>query len=238
KTLLESREHGPFRDVQDLSGRTGLERRDLECLAAADALAGLSGNRHRAFWAVSGTEKPTPLFSTPAAEETMPLLPTPREGVNIIADYASVGLTLRRHPLSLLRERLARRGIRTAEEIQKIRNGAVARAAGLVICRQRPLTASGVTFVTLEDETGQVNLVVWPKIALAQRKALLRSTLLAVTGVVQRDEPGGHPDGAGPSRISEGAGGEHSAVIHLVAGKLDDLSAWLGRLEYQNRDFR
>jgi error-prone DNA polymerase len=215
KALLAARGNRPFEDIQDLAMRAGLDRRDLESLAAADALAGLSGNRHRAFWEVSGTERPTPVFPAPKFEETVPLLPLAGEGENIVADYASVGLTLRRHPLALLRDRLTKRGIRTAEEIKTIRNGAIARTAGLVICRQRPSTASGVTFVTLEDETGQINLIVWPSTGLAQRKALLQASLLAVTGIVQHE----------------------SEVTHLVAGKLHDLSPWLGSFEYKSRDF-
>ena len=215
KALLAARRSRPFENVQDLAVRAGLDRRDLESLAAADALAGLSGNRHRAFWEVSGTERPTPLFPAPQVEETLPLLPLPGEGENIIADYASLGLSLRRHPLALLRERLARRGIRTAQEIKAVRHGAIARAAGLVICRQRPSTASGVTFVTLEDETGQINLIVWSSTGLAQRKALLQASLLAVTGIVQHE----------------------SGVTHIVAGKLHDLSPWLGTFECRSRDF-
>jgi error-prone DNA polymerase len=215
KALLAARQSRSFENIQDLAVRAGLDRRDLESLAAAGALAGLSGNRHRAFWEVSGIERPTPLFPAPQVEETVPLLPLPGEGENIVADYASVGLTLHRHPLALLRERLAKRGIRTAEEIKAIRHGAIARAAGLVICRQRPSTASGVTFVTLEDETGQVNLIVWSSTGMAQRKALLQASLLAVTGMVQHE----------------------SGVTHLVAGKLHDLSPWLGALEYRSRDF-
>jgi error-prone DNA polymerase len=216
KALCLARAGGPFRDVQDLALRGGLSRPDLECLAAADALAGLGFNRHRAFWAVSGMEPPTPVFPVPAAEEAVPLLALPHEDENIAADYASLSLTLRRHPLALLRDRLARRGIRTAEDLQQVPNGAPARAAGLVICRQRPSTASGVTFVTLEDETGQVNLIIWPRTALSERRALLGAALLAVSGVIQRD----------------------SEVTHIIAGKLVDLSPWLGRLDHRSRNFR
>jgi len=216
EVLVAARCERPFRDLQDVADRSGLDRCDLEALAAADALAGLAGHRHRAFWAVSGLETGHPWLPAPPAEDALAMLPVPSEGDNVVADYASSGLSLRRHPLALLRERLTRSGIRSAEQILALRDGAIARTAGLVVCRQRPGTASGVTFVTLEDETGQTNLVVWAKLAEVQRKALLQSTLLAVSGVVQHE----------------------SGVTHIVAGRLTDLSSWLDGLVARRRDFR
>ncbi|NJD04992.1 MAG: DNA polymerase III subunit alpha, partial [Methylococcaceae bacterium] len=215
EALTAARAERPFSDLQDLAARSGINRRDLEALAAADALAGLAGHRHRAFWEVSGLETGDPWLPAPPADGALAMLPVPGEGDNVVADYASSGLSLRRHPLALLRERLARRGIKSAEEILGVRDGAIARTAGLVVCRQRPGTASGVTFVTLEDETGQTNLIVWAKVAEVQRKALLHSTLLAVSGVVQHE----------------------AGVTHLVAGRLIDLSSWLQGLVARSRDF-
>jgi len=144
-----------------------------------------------------------------------PPLSTPTEGEEIVADYATMGLTLRRHPLALLRERLKKRRIRTAEEVANSTHGQFIRAAGIVTCRQRPATASGVIFVTLEDETGYVNLVVWNDLADRQRKELLGSKLLAVSGEVQR------------------AG----RVVHILARRFEDLSALLGRLATSSHDF-
>ncbi len=213
--LVEVRAQQSFASVDDLAKRARLSRVDLEALAAADALRGLAGDRHRAQWQVSGIEAPLPLFTHAAQPEPMVMLPKPGEGQNIIADYASNGLSLRRHPLALLRPRLNQRRVRSATELWSLRNGAVARVAGLVIGRQRPGSAAGVIFVTLEDETGQANVVVWSKVAQAQRRALLQSQLLEVTGTVQQEE----------------------GVLHLVAGRLTDLSEWLGGLHTQSRDF-
>ncbi|WP_017364204.1 error-prone DNA polymerase [Methylococcus capsulatus] len=214
--LSDARRQGPFQSVQDLATRARLDRRELEALAAADALHGLGGHRHRAFWEAAGVEAPTPLYAEPQFAEAEPLLRKPGEAEDVIADYAAAGASLRRHPLSLLRERLDRRGFRTAEALWQVRNGAIARVAGLVVCRQRPMTANGTTFVTIEDETGQINLIVWPATAQAQRRALLRAHLLAVSGTVQQEE----------------------GVLHLVAGRLEDIGKWLGGLVVKSRDFQ
>ena len=201
--------------VADLAERAKLDKRDLEALAAADALKALAGNRHQAFWAAGGIEAPLPVFGVPRVIEATPLLKTPLAVQDTVADYASVGLTLREHPLALLRQRLQAKGVITAQSLWQRRNGSIAQVAGLVICRQRPMTAAGVTFVTLEDETGQVNLIVWPKTALAQRKPLLKARLLGVAGIVQQQD----------------------GVLHLIAGKLEDWSEWIGDLAAKSRDF-
>jgi len=138
-----------------------------------------------------------------------------REGDNIVGDYETTGLTLRRHPLALLRGRLKKRRIHTASEVAESRHGQFIRAAGIVTCRQRPATASGVIFVTLEDETGYVNLIVWNDLADRQRRELLGSRLLAVSGEVQRE----------------------GRVVHVLARRLEDLSALLGRLATTSHDF-
>lgn len=213
--IVQARGRQAFASVTDLAARVGLDRQDLECLAAADALKNLAGNRHRAFWASGGVEAATPVFGVPIIAEAAPLLKPPKPGQEVLADYASTRLSLREHPLGLLRERLRCRGVTTAASLWQRRNGSIAQVAGLVICRQRPMTAAGVTFVTLEDETGQVNLVVWPATALAQRKPLLKARLLSVTGTIQQED----------------------GVLHLVAGKLEDWSSWIGDLESKSRDF-
>src|ERR1700716_2223166 len=149
-----------FASVPDLATRAALDRGDLEALAAAGALASLSGNRHLAFWEVAARERPMPLGFAPGRradlEEGRPLLAAPTEGEGIVADYASPGLTLGRHPLALLRERLAAAALVTARELAGARNGAAVRTAGIVLMRQRPATASGVTFLPLVGERGQV----------------------------------------------------------------------------------
>jgi error-prone DNA polymerase len=217
--LVAARVQQPFASIEDLAARAALDRGDLEALAAAGALAALSGNRHLAFWEVAGTERPLPLAPAAArpasALEGRPLLSAPTEGQAIAADYASLGLTLGRHPLALLRERLRAAALIPAAELITAGNGARVRTAGIVLMRQRPATASGVTFLTLEDESGQVNVIVWERIGREQRHALIESRLLEVHGELQ------HQDG----------------VTHLVAHRLIDRSQLLGELTTRSRDF-
>ena len=204
-----------FTDVADLAHRAALDRRDLACLADAGALAALAGHRHGAVWEVAGVERLPPLLAGSRFDEAAPELPAPTEGEDIVADYRTVGLTLRRHPLALLRDRLARRRLLTSAEIGEAPHGRIVRTAGLVIGRQRPDTASGVVFVTLEDETGATNVIVWRDVSDRQRRELLGARLLAVFGRVERE----------------------GTVVHLIAGRLVDLSPLLGRLAAKSRDF-
>jgi error-prone DNA polymerase len=216
--LVAAREATPWTSVEDLRQRTFLDRGDLKALAAADALSPLAGNRHQAAWSVSGLtagSRPdrkhgqgTLALPPPVDPDCLPLLAPPGEGSEIVADYGSLGLSLRRHPLALLRERLAALRLLTAQEVGEVAAGSRVATAGLVINRQRPASANNVTFVTLEDETGQVNLVVWRRIAENQRQALLGSQLLAVHGEVQRE----------------------AGVTHLIAEGLADYSGLLGGL--------
>ncbi|HEU5176879.1 MAG TPA: error-prone DNA polymerase, partial [Burkholderiales bacterium] len=191
----------------------GLGRKDLRALAAAGALQSLAGHRRQAHWAAAGAARRAPL-DAPAAERA-PALARPKEAEEIVSDYASLGLTLGRHPLALLRKRLDQMRLLKAEALKSRPHGTLARAAGLVTCRQRPDTASGVVFVTLEDETGCMNIVVWRHLVETQRRELLGARLLGVQGVVERD-------------------GE---VVHLVARRLLDYSALLGPLTAPSRDF-
>jgi error-prone DNA polymerase len=207
----------PFATVAELAQRAALNRKEISCLAAAGALQPLAGHRRLARWLASGAQS-RPALGVPLAE-TLPALATPSEGEDIAADYASLGFTLGRHPLALLRPLLARRRLATAEALRALPHGRRARAAGLVTCRQRPDTASGVIFVTLEDETGCASVVVWPSVAERQRQPLLGARLLGVEGTIERD-------------------GE---VVHLVARRLEDHSALLpqllGGLVTHSRDF-
>jgi error-prone DNA polymerase len=213
--LVAARAQGPWDSVVDLAGRARLDRGDLRALAAADALAGLAGNRRLAAWEVTGIGRPLPLAPAPREPQALPLLPPPSEGEAIAGDYASLGLSLRRHPLALLRGHLDRRRLLSAREVGEVPAGSRVATAGLVINRQRPGTASGVTFVTLEDETGFVNLVVWRQLAERQRATLLGARLLGVEGEIQRE----------------------AGVTHLVARRLRDYSGLLGGLVTQSRDF-
>jgi error-prone DNA polymerase len=207
----------PHASVAALAQRAGLNRKDLKCLAAAGALQALAGHRRNARWAASGAEKNPPMRIR--TEDSIPMLMHPSEGEEIAADYASLGLTLGRHPLALLREDLSSRKFVESRDIQNIPHGRRARAAGLVTCRQRPDTATGVVFVTLEDESGCINVVVWNDLVERQRRELLDARLLGVEGVIERD----------------------GAVVHLIARRLEDHSALLARrlgdLEPASHDF-
>ncbi len=214
--IVAARGSGPFLDVQDLARRAALDRSDLEALAAAGALAALTGHRHLAFWSVAGTERELPLAPRSTLAEPTPMLPAPTEGEDIVADYRAVGLTLGRHPLALLRARLSTARVLPAAQLARLPHGRIVRVAGLVLTRQRPASAGGVTFVTLEDETGQVNLIVWERTGRAQRRALLESRLMEVSGELQREGP----------------------VIHVIAHRMTDRSALLGGLLTPSRDFR
>ncbi|HEY4368690.1 MAG TPA: error-prone DNA polymerase, partial [Steroidobacteraceae bacterium] len=162
--LMEARAVRAFADPQDLAVRARLNHRDLEALAAADALAGLVGNRHQAAWTLAGIETDLPLFQDVPLSEATPILRVPTEGQSIVADYRAVGLTLRRHPLALLRERLIRRQVLTAEQLKTADTDRPARVAGIVNVRQSPATAHNTTFMTLEDETGEINVIVWSSV--------------------------------------------------------------------------
>ncbi len=213
--IVAARRERPFASVDDLARRARLDARDLKCLAAAGALKALAPHRRRAYWDVAGVEAPTPLLREAPVVESPPVLSPPTEGEDLVADYASLGLTLGRHPLALLRGRLDSMRLATAEEIRRLPHGRFARACGIVTGRQRPDTAAGVVFVTLEDETGYVNVVVWRDLGERQRRELLGARLMAVHGVIERE-------------------GE---VVHLVARRLVDESALLGRLVTRSRDF-
>ncbi|MGB1883797.1 MAG: error-prone DNA polymerase [Gammaproteobacteria bacterium] len=216
KAIVAARTESSFRHVQDLAARAKLDKGAVNRLSKAGALKTLAGNRHQANWAAQGVESALPVFDgPPEIAEGRPLLRTPTEGENIVADYATTGLTLERHPLALLRPQLSRKRYINAGELARRKHGERIRIAGLVITRQRPGTATGVVFVTLEDETGVVNLIVWSSLVEAQRRELLHSHLMGVNGEVQRD----------------------GAVIHVIAHRLFDHSEMLGRLTTASRDF-
>jgi error-prone DNA polymerase len=247
RRLVDARHARPLASVADLAHRARLDKRDLTCLAEAGALSAIAGHRHGAAWEVAGVERLPPLWHAPtlaaslthsaaalppegaqlapwggpaalasnATDDAAPVLPAPTEGQDIVADYRKLSLTLRRHPLALLRDRLRRRRLATASEIAAAPQGRIVRTAGIVIGRQRPDTASGVIFVTLEDETGATNVIVWRDLSDRQRREVLGAKLLAVFGKIERV----------------------GAVVHVLAGRLADLSPLLGALETRSRDF-
>jgi error-prone DNA polymerase len=215
KRLVSAREEGAFTDSEDLARRAALDQQAMQQLAAADALQSLSGHRRQQVWDASALKAPPALLKEAPVEEDALDLPEAPEGEAIVWDYASLGLTLRRHPLALLRERLQARRFMTAEALKDAPDGRLVRACGIVTGRQQPGTSKGVVFVTLEDETGVVQVIVWKALRERQRNALTRSRLMAVHGVWQRE-------------------GE---VCNLIAGHLEDLTPLLGRLATESRDF-
>ena len=205
----------PFASVKDLARRGALDRRDLHILADANALASLAGNRREALWQSVAAVPEKDMLAVAAVEDETPELGAPSEANDIVADYRSVGLTLGRHPLELLRPQLLANRLMPAATLRTYRDGRLARGCGLVTVRQRPGTAKGVVFVTLEDETGNVNVIIWPTLLEKQRKEALSASLLAVYGVWQCQ-------------------GE---VRHLVAQRLVDMSHLLGGLHAVSRNF-
>lgn len=217
RRIESARQTQAFSDVDDLSRRAGLDARARERLADAGALHGLAGHRHHARWAVAGVEPQLPLFAELAATTEAPVnLPLPTTGEDLLTDYATLGTTLGPHPLTLLRDQLKARRCRSSRELADAEPGRPVSVAGLVIGRQRPQTASGVVFVTLEDEFGLINVVVWQHLAERQRPVLLQSQLLQVDG---------HLESA-------------HGVRHVIAGRLRDLSALLAGLDVRSRDFQ
>jgi error-prone DNA polymerase len=217
RRIADARAALPFVDVEDLARRATLNAHELRVLAEADALAPLAGNRHQAAWAVAGIDtRPTEMLRATRVAEPAVALGSPSEVENTLADYRALGLTLGRHPVALLREKLDRFKVQPAAVLRHYPHGRLARASGLVTHRQRPETAKGTVFVTLEDETGQVNVIVWPAVVESQRRPLLGATLLTVYGQWQRE----------------------GDVMHLVAMKMVDHTGLLQGLQSRSRDFR
>jgi error-prone DNA polymerase len=216
KRIAQARTLQPFAGVDDLARRAGLSQADMRQLASGDALMSLAGHRRQQVWEASALHQAPALLRDAPVHEDLLTLPAAHEGEEVVFDYAALGLTLRSHPLALLRPALKAERLWTAQQMNDFPNGRLARACGIVTGRQQPGTASGVVFVTLEDETGNVNVVVWSHVRERFRQELLRARLLAVYGVWQRE-------------------GE---VRHLIAQHLRDLTPWLGQLPTQSRDFK
>ncbi|WP_145183226.1 error-prone DNA polymerase [Pseudomonas sp. URMO17WK12:I11] len=214
--LQQARAERPWRDVEDLCLRAGLDSRARARLADAGALRGLARDRHHARWQVAAVQSQLPLFAeVEAAPEDEVMLPAPTVGEDLMADYDTLGTTLGPHPLRLLRPRLRALGCRSSAELDGVEHGDAVAVAGLVVGRQRPGTASGVTFVTLEDEYGMLNVVVWRELAERQRRALVGAQLLKVSGRLEQE----------------------NGVRHLIARRLEDVSPLLQGLDVRSRDF-
>ena len=213
--LVAARRTRPFADIRDLARRAELGVKDLRALAAAGAFASVAGHRRNALWQASGMEAMPEMLRDAAAADTAVDLAPPGEGEDLIADYETLGLTLGRHPLALLRSELDAQRMVPAERLRTLPHGRNTRVTGLVTGRQRPGSAQGVVFVTLEDETGNINVIVWPNLVEKQRRELLGASLLTVYGRLERQ-------------------GE---VIHVIADRLRDQTGLLGGLVSRSRDF-
>ncbi|WP_422017467.1 error-prone DNA polymerase [Roseateles sp.] len=215
--IEQARQQGEFTHPQDLALRARLTQQDMQHLAAADALTSLAGHRRQQVWQASALHAMPALLQGSLLPEDELELPAAAEGEEVLWDYAATGLTLRRHPLALLRPRLARQGLLSARQLDAVKNGRRAKACGIVTGRQKPQTAKGTLFVTLEDETGNVQVIVWPKVYEEHRGTILGARLLAVEGVWQRGD---------------------GDVRHLLARGFENLNPLLGRLPTESRDFR
>jgi error-prone DNA polymerase len=216
--IVAARAQHAFDNLHDLVHRALLNRGERDALAGAGALARLTGHRHQAHWQNLAIEEPRPLLAPGADDDTLNdavQLPAPSESADISEDYRSTGLTLGRHPMALLRARKPFSQCRSARDLQSLANGRFVRVAGIVTGRQRPGTASGVVFLTLEDETGNINIVVWRDRQQQFRRALLGGRLLLIKGVME----------------------SRDTVIHVIAGEILDHTRALGELETHSRDF-
>ena len=219
--LVEARRQAAFNNMQDLARRAALNHSDMEALVSANALPRLSPHRHQSHWQHQGMQDYRPLFS---ADENRPentlddgvTLMTPGAIADMLADYDSTGLSLKLHPLALLRQQNPFTQCKRAQDLPDLNHGRFVRIAGLVTGRQRPGSAAGVVFMTLEDETGNINIVVWKDVQQRFRQALLAAKLLLIKGVMECKD----------------------GVIHVIAGELQDYTHVLKGLKQQSRDFR
>ena len=214
--IAAARQQSVFDSAEDLARRVGLEQHEMTLLAGADALMSLSGHRRHQVWDATALKAVPILLRDASVNEELLELPEAPEGEEVVWDYAATGLTLHSHPLALLRPLLAQRRCLTAEQLDAVPNGRVVRACGIVTVRQQPETAKGTMFISLEDETGSVQVIVWPRVKEMQRTPLLRSRLMAVKGTWQRE----------------------GDVRNLIAGHIEDMTPLLGRLTTASRDFK
>ncbi|MEE2731600.1 MAG: error-prone DNA polymerase [Pseudomonadota bacterium] len=214
-TLLQQRAQSAFQSMTDLQQRCRLNKRDMDALAHADAFGCFNQHRFQARWEVQGLQQESPLIQQQHQQETTVTLPAPSEAENLNEDYHSLGLTLGKHPMALLRDHPQLKGYKRHQDLYALGHKRFVRIAGLVTGRQRPGTATGVVFLTLEDETGNSNIVVWRDLVERNRAAVVHSRMLKIKGVVERE----------------------GSVIHVIAGHIEDCSHLLGELETRSRDF-
>lgn len=208
--VLLAREDGLFVSVEDVWRRTGVSVQTLERIAQADGFHGLGLDRRQALWAVKGLGvKPLPLFAGADAQvsgiEPHVTLAALTAGREVVEDYRATQLSLRGHPVAFLRKELASRGMIPCGDLKDIKDGAPVAVAGLILVRQRPGSAKGVVFVTLEDESGIANAVLWPDRFEAERRTVMGAAMLGIRGRVQRE----------------------GIVIHVVADRIVDLTPML-----------
>jgi error-prone DNA polymerase len=214
--ISQQRGEMPFTSFDDFVRRTSLPHGALKRLSQADVFRSLRLNRRASMWQAALPNESLPLFEMLDREEPPAALPALAPIQKVLADYGSAGLTLRQHPMSFLRSLLDRLGVVPAAGVANLESGVYLTVAGVVLLRQRPGTAGGITFVTLEDETGMINLIVRPEIWERYRRAARTATVMLVKGRLQKE----------------------NEVIHILAARLEDLSAKFADLSARSRDFR
>ena len=206
-------------NLQDFANQAKLDRGDLEKLTESGAFRSLSGHRYQTHWEAKGmlstAETDFPTFAN-VAEQQQVYLPPPAETDDLRADYTSLGLTLGRHPMAMLRDNAPFSKFKTAADLEQLNHGRFVQVAGIVTGRQRPSSASGVLFLTLEDETNNINVVIWTRVMETFRKAVVQGRLLKIKGIMERQD----------------------SVIHVIAGHVEDLSQYLEHFALHSRDFR
>jgi error-prone DNA polymerase len=218
--LLASRARAPFTDAYDLWRRAGIRLDMIERLAAADAFRSLGLDRRQALWEVKALDGavPLPLFAWSEAREIGPepavALPQMPLSEHVVTDYQTLRLSLKAHPVAFLRGGLTRRRILSCADLRTTREGQWVAVAGVVLVRQRPGSAKGVVFMTIEDETGIANAVIWPKALERYRRVVMASRLIVIHGRIQRKDD----------------------IIHVVAVRLEDRSEWLDLLSESGRE--
>ena len=218
--IIQTRHQKGFINLQDLSQRAQLDKGSIENIIAANACQYLTHNRHQGLWQAAAIEELKPLLKNYENSSKLFLsdnieMAAPQVQEDMLADYAATGLTLGIHPLGLLRKRAPFNRCKTAEQLPYMTHSSFISVAGIVTCRQRPATATGVLFLTLEDETGNINVVVWEALQKRFRQALLKSQLLLVKGKMERK----------------------NSVVHVIAGYVEDVSDRIGQLKNSSRDF-
>jgi error-prone DNA polymerase len=218
QTIIDARAT-PYKSIPDLYRRAAVPVAALERLAEADSFNSINLPRRQASWAIRGlSNHRLPLFDHADSETNEPAvsLPAMRKGREVVEDYRSVGLSLRAHPVSFLRATLDEQRITRCADLAQCKDGTRVTVAGIVLVRQRPGSASGVVFITIEDETDHANLIVWPSVFNRLRRVVLSATMLACRGKLQKE----------------------SGVIHVVAEEITDLSALLRGVGDETRGMR